>query len=174
MQYTRFLCPPLSPRISSRLCPLSWWGYLTILSSAVPFSFCLQSFPASEFFPVNQLFASDGQIINISPSNEYSGWFSLGWTGLISLQSKKLSRVFSSTTSRKHQFFGAQPSLWFNSHICTWWGKGQGGTNWEIGIDIYTLLCVTLFSFLYLVSHVGSACVSSRSVSLLWPQNVCV
>ena len=102
------------------------------------------------------------------------GWFPLGWTGLVSLLSKELSRVFSRTTFWKHQFFGAQPSLWFNSHICTWWGKGQGGTNWEIGIDIYTLLCVTLFSFLYLVSHVGSACVSSRSVSLLWPQNVCV
>ena len=55
-----------------------------------------------------------------SPSNDYSGWFPLGWTGLMSLLSKTLSRVFSNTTVRKHQFFGAQPSLWSNSHIHTW------------------------------------------------------
>ena len=55
--------------------------------------------------------------LNISPSNEHPGLISLGWTGWISLQSKGLSRVFSNTTVQKHQFFGAQPSLWSNSHI---------------------------------------------------------
>ena len=71
MQYTRFLCPPLSPRISSRLCPLSWWGYLTILSSAVPFSFCLQSFPVSGSSSVHVRWPKDGSFsFSISPSNE--------------------------------------------------------------------------------------------------------
>ena len=112
------------------------------------------------------------QLQSVLPMN-IQGWFPLGWTGLVSLLSKELSRVFSRTTFWKHQFFGAQPSLWFNSHTCTWWGKGRVGRIGKLGLT-NTLLCVTLFSFLYLVSHVGSACVSSRSVSLLWPQNVCV
>ena len=72
---------------------------------------------------MSQLFASGGQNIgsfsfNISPSNEYSGLIPLELAGLISLQSKGLSRVFN-TTVQNHQFFGAQPSLWFNSHIHT-------------------------------------------------------
>ena len=89
-----------------------------------PLSSCLQSFPASESFPVSQLFASGGQSIGASVSTSVlpmniQGWFPLGWTGWISLQSKGLSRVFSSTTIRKHQFFSAQPSLWSNCHITT-------------------------------------------------------
>ena len=82
-------------------------------------------FASIRVFSMSQLFASGGQSTwnfssSISPSNEYSGWFHLGLTGLISLQSKGLSKVFSSTTVQKHQFFGTQPSLWSNSHICTW------------------------------------------------------
>ena len=89
------------------------------------FSFCFQSLPASGSFPMSWLFASGGQSIrgfsfSISPSNGYSCWFPVGLTGLNSLQSKGLTRVFSSTTIWKHQFFGAQPSLWSSSHICTW------------------------------------------------------
>ena len=89
-----------------------------------PFSFCLQSFPASGSFPVNWLFASGGQSsgaltsASVFPMN-IQGWFHFGVAGLISLLSKELSRVFSSTTVRKHQFFGTQPSLWSNSHIHT-------------------------------------------------------
>ena len=86
---------------------------------------CLQSFPASGSFPMSWLFASGGQSIGASASASVlsiniQGWFPLGLTGLISLQSKGLSRVFSSTTIQKHQFSGAQPSLWSNAYIHTW------------------------------------------------------
>ena len=86
---------------------------------------CPQSLPASWSFPMNQLFPSAGQIIGASPLTSVfpiniKDWFPLGLTGLISLQSKELSRVFSSTAFQKHQFFSTQPSLWSNSHICTW------------------------------------------------------
>ena len=108
--------PPLSPRVCSNSCPLSQWCYPTISSSVVPFSSCPQSFPASGSFPMSQFLPSGGQCIgtlasaSVLPMN-IQGWFSLGWTGLISLQSKGLSRVFSSTTIRKHQFFSTQPYL---------------------------------------------------------------
>ena len=90
-----------------------------------PSLFCLQSFPTSGSFPVSQLFTSGGQSIGASASAlvlpiNIRGWFPLGLTGLISLQSRELSRVFFSTRSLKHQFFGTQPSLWSNSHIHTW------------------------------------------------------
>ena len=83
---------------------------------------CFQSFPASGSFTMSQLFASGGQSIRALASTlpmNIQGWFPLGLTGLISLQSKGLSRVFSSTTVWRHQFFGAQPYLWSNSHICS-------------------------------------------------------
>ena len=91
----------------------------------ISFSSCLQSFPASGSFPVSQLFSSGGQIIGASASasvlpTNIQDWFPLGWTGWISLQSKGLSKVFSNTTVRKHQFFGAQLSSQSNSHIHTW------------------------------------------------------
>ena len=88
-----------------------------------PFSFCLQSSPASGSFPVSWLFASRGQRIRVSVSVlpvNIQCWFPLGLAGLISLQSKGLSRVFSSTTVQKHQCFSIQLSLWANSYICTW------------------------------------------------------
>ena len=89
------------------------------------FSSCSQSFPASGSFPLSWLFASDGQSIRASasasvPPMNIHDIFPLALTDLISLMSKAVSRVFSSTTVLKHQFFGSQPSLWFNSHICTW------------------------------------------------------
>ena len=99
-------------------------NYPTTLSSVTPFSSCPWSFPASGSFPMSPFFASDGQSIEASalasvlPMN-IQGWFPLGLTFLISLWSKGFSRVFSSTVW-KHQFFLDQPSLWFNSHICTW------------------------------------------------------
>ena len=117
------LCPPLPPRICSDSCPLSWWCYLIISSSAASFSFFLQSFPASRSFPMSRLFALGGQSIgapasaSVLPMN-IQNWFPLGLTSLISLQSKEHWRVFSNTTTvQKHQFFSAQLSLWFNSHI---------------------------------------------------------
>ena len=90
----------------------------------LPPSPCPQSFPASGSFPMSQLFTSAGQNIGVSASTSVlpmniKDWFSLGWTGWISLKFKGLSRVFSSTTIWKHQFVGAQPSLWSNSQVVT-------------------------------------------------------
>ena len=90
-----------------------------------PFSSCPQSFPASGSFPMSFLFTSGGQSIGASASASLlamniQGWFPLGLTGLVSLQPKGPSRVFSNTTVQKHQFFGTQLSLWFNSHFHTW------------------------------------------------------
>ena len=104
----------LSPWVCSNLCPLSQWCHPTISSSVIAFSSCLQSFPASGAFPMSRLLASGGQSIGASASASASvipmsiqGWFPLGLTSLISLLSKGLSRVFSSTAFWKHQFFGA-------------------------------------------------------------------
>ena len=125
LQHARPPCPSLSPGVCPSSCPLSHWCYIKISSSAALFSFCLLSFPASGSFPMSQLFISGGQSIEISASASVlpmniQDWFPLGLTGLISLQTKGLSRVLSNTTVQKHQFFGAQPSLWSNCHICTW------------------------------------------------------
>jgi len=102
------------PGVCSNSCPLNQWCHPTISSSVIPFSSCLQSFPTSGSFSISQLFASGGQRIGVSASASVlpmniSDWFSLGWTDCITLLSKGLSRVFSSTTVWKHQFFGSQP-----------------------------------------------------------------
>ena len=115
-------CPSLSPRVCSNSCPLSQWCYLTISSSATPDTFCLTFSPASGSFPMSWLFSFGGQSIGASASApvlpmNIQIWFPLGLIGLISLQSKEHSRVFSSTTVWKHQFFDAQPSLWSNSQF---------------------------------------------------------
>ena len=123
IQQDRLLCPPPTPRACSNSCPSSWWCHPTISSSAIPFSSCPQSFPASGSFQISQLFAPGGSSIGVSasvPSMNTQNWFPLGWTGWISLQSKGLSRVFSNTTVQKHQFSSAQLSLWSNSHIYAW------------------------------------------------------
>ena len=122
LQHTGLFHPPLSPRVCSNSCLLNRWCYLTISSFATPFSFCLQSFPASGYFPVSQVFASGGQT-SASPSVlpvNIQDWFPLGLTHLISLLFKGLSRVFSSSTIQKHQLFSTQLSLWSTSHICSW------------------------------------------------------
>ena len=103
--------------------PMSWWCHPTISSSVMPFSSCLQSFPASGSFQISQFFASGGWTIGASTlvlSMNAQGWSPLEWTDWISLQSKALSRVFSNTTVQKHQFFGTQLSSQSNSHIHTW------------------------------------------------------
>ena len=109
----------------SNSCPSSQWCHPTISSVVIPFSSCLKSFPASGSFLMSPLFASGGQSIGGSASASVlpmniQDWFPLGWTGLISLQSTELSSAFSSTIVEKHQFFSAQSSLWFSSHIHTW------------------------------------------------------
>ena len=123
LQPLRFLSFTVSQRLY-KFMSLSQWCHPTISSSVVPFS-CLQSFPASGSFPVSWLFASGGWSIGVSASTSVlpmntQDWFLLGWTGLISLPAKELSRIFSNRTVQKDQFFGIQPSLWSNSHIHTW------------------------------------------------------
>jgi len=125
LQHARLPCPSPTPRACSNSCPLSQWYHSTISSSVVPFSSCLQSFPASGSCPMSQLFASGGESLGVSASASVlpmniQDWFPLGLTGLISFLSKGLSRVFSNTTVQKHQFFCSQLSLWSNSHIHTW------------------------------------------------------
>ena len=105
--------------------PSSQWCHPAISSFVVPFSSCLQSPPASESFPMSQLFTWGGQSTGVSALASFlpkksQDWCPSEWTGWISLQSKGLSRVFSNTTLQKHQFFGAQPSSQSNSHIHTW------------------------------------------------------
>ena len=120
LQHTRSPCPSPSPRVAQTH-SIESVIHPTISSSVAPFSCCLQSFPASGSFPVSQLFRSGGQSTGASVLRvNIQGWFLLGLTGLTFLLSKGLSRIFSSTTIWKHHFFGAQPSLWCNSHIHTW------------------------------------------------------
>ena len=112
LQHTRPPCPSLSPGVCSESYPSSRWCHPTIASSVALFSSCLQSFPASGYFSMSWLFASGGQSTGASASVlpiNIQGWFPLGLTGLISLWSKWLSRVFSSITIWKHPFFSAQP-----------------------------------------------------------------
>ena len=114
-------CPSLSLGVCSNSHPLSRWCHPTISSSVVPFSSCLQSFPASGSFPMSCLFPSGGQSIGASSSASVlpmnnQDWFPIRLTDLVSLQSKGLSRVFSSTTVQKYQFFDAHPSLWWRIH----------------------------------------------------------
>ena len=124
-QHARPPCPSPTPRVHSDSCPWNQWCHPATSSSVVPFSSCPQSLPASESFPMSQLFAWGGQSTGVSALVSFlpkksQGWSPSEWTGWISLQSKGLSGVFSNTTVQKHQFFGTQPSSQSNSHIHTW------------------------------------------------------
>ena len=124
-QHARPPCPSPSPGVHSNSRPSSRSCHPAISSSIVPFFSCPQSLPASESFPVSQLFVWCGQSIGVSAlasvfPKKSQGWSPSEWTGWISLQSKGLSRVFSNTTVQKHQFFSLQPSSQSNSHIHTW------------------------------------------------------
>ena len=125
LQHTRPPCPLPSPRVCPSSCSLHQWCCPAISSSEALFSFCPQSWAASATFPMSQLFASDDK--DTGPSASASvlptsiwGWFLLRLTGLLSLLSKGLSGIFSSTTVWRHQFFGILPSLWSSSHNQTW------------------------------------------------------
>ena len=110
------------PRVCSSSRPLNWCCYLTMSSSAAPYSFCLQSFPASSSFPISQFFTLGDQSIRASASvlsMIIQGLFPLGLTGFIFLQSRGLSKVFSIPTIQKYQFFSTESSLWSNSHSHT-------------------------------------------------------
>ena len=144
VQHTRPPCPSLSPRDCPSSYPLNWWCHPTISSSVTLFSFYLQSFPASGSFPISQFFTSGGQSIGASASApvlpmNIQGWFPLGLTCLISIQSKGLSRVFSSTTVQKHQFFGVLP------YMTT--GKTIALTIWSFDGKVMSLLFNILSRF---------------------------
>ena len=153
LQHARLPCPSPSLGVCSNSCPLSQWCHPTISSSVISFSSCLQSLPASGSFLMNWLFTSGGQIIGTSVSASalpmnIQDWFPLGLTSLISLLSKGLSRVFSNTTVQKHQFFGAQPSLWSKlSHPCTTTGKTMSLTRWTFVDKVISLVFNTLSRF---------------------------
>ena len=158
LQHARPPCPSQTPGVYSNSCPSSRWCHPAISSSVVPFSSCPQSLPASGSFPTSQLFAWCGQSIGVSapasvlPMNTQD-WFSLEWTGWISLQSKRLSRVFSNTTVQKHQVFCAQLSSQSNSHIHTWpLEKNIALTRWtfvgkvmSLLFNMLSLLVITFF-----------------------------
>ena len=124
LQHARSPCPSPTPGVHPNSCPLSRWCQPAISSSVIPFSSCPQSLPASESFPMSQLFSWSGQSIGVSawtsvlPKNTQD-WSPLELPGWISLQSNGLSRVFSNITVQKHQF-SAQLSSQSNSHIHTW------------------------------------------------------
>ena len=125
LQHARPPCLSPTPGVHSDSRPSSQWCHPAISSSVVPFSSCPQSLPASECFPMSQLFAWGGQSTGVSalasflPKNTQD-WSPPEWTGWISLQSKGLSRVFSNTTVHKHQFCRAQLSSQSSCHIHTW------------------------------------------------------
>ena len=124
-QHARPSCPSPTPGIHWDSRPSSQGCHPTISSSVIPFFSCPQSLPASESFPMSQLFAWGGQSTGVSALESFlpkksQGWSPSEWTGWISLQSKGLSRVFSNTTVQKHQFFSVQTSSQSNSHIHTW------------------------------------------------------
>ena len=146
LQHTRPPCPSPTPGVHPNSCPLSQWCHPAISSSVVPFFSCPQAFPASEYFPMSQLFTWGGHSTGVSASTSVlpmntQDWSPLGWTGCISLQSKGLSRVFSNTTVQKHQFFGAQLSSQSNSHIHTWsLEKTIALTRWTFVDKVMSLL----------------------------------
>ena len=125
LQHARLPGPSTVPGGCSNSSPSSQWWHPSISSSVIPFSSCLQSFPAPGSFPVSHFFTSGGQIIGVSASAsvfamDIQDWFPLGWTGWTSLHSKRLSRIFSNTAVHEHHFFCTQLSSWSNSHIHMW------------------------------------------------------
>ena len=148
LQHAKPPCPSPTPGVHPNPCPLSRWCHPTISSSVVPFSYCPQSFPASGFFQMSQLFTSGDQSIGVSASTSVlprntQDCSPSGWTGWISLQSKGLSRVFSNTTVQKHQFFSAQ--LFFIvqlSHPYMTTGKTIALTRWTFVNKMISLVLI--------------------------------
>ena len=162
LKHARIPCPSPTPGSCSNSCPLSWWCHPTISSSVIPFSSCLQSFPASGYFLMSQFFSSGGQSIEASASASFlpmnfQDWFPLGWTGWISLQSKGLSRVISNSTIQKHQFFGGQLSLSTLTSIHDYWKNHS--FDW---MDLCQQIMSLLFNML------------SRLVTVFLPRSKCL
>ena len=146
LQHARPPCPSPTLRVDLNSCPLSQWCHPTFSSSVIPFSSCLQSFPASGSFQMSQFFASGGHSIGVSASASVlqmniQDWFPLGWTGWISLQSKGLSRVFSNTTGSKASVL--QHSAFFIvqlSHPYMTTGKTIALTRWTFVGKVMSVL----------------------------------
>jgi len=172
LQHTGLLCPSPSPRACSNSCPLSQWCYPTISSFVIPFSSCLQSFPPLESFPVSQFFASDGQSIGTSASASVlpmniKDWFPLGLTGLISLQSKGLSRVFSTTTVQKTQI------LWCSAFFVVQLSHPYMTTGKTTALSIWALVGKVMSLLLNMLSRLVIAFLSRRKCLLnLWLQSL--
>ena len=161
LQHTRLPCPSPTSKTYSNSCPSSQWCHPTISSSVVPFSSCIQSFPASGCFPMSRFFASGGQSIGFSASASVlpmniQDWSPLGWTGWISLQSKGLSRVFYNTTFQKHQFFSAQHFLQLLHPYMTT-GKTIALTRWNFVGKVMSLLFNILSRFVTAFSFQGAS-----------------
>ena len=165
LQHTRLPCPSPSPRTCLNSGPLSRWCHSNILSSVIPFSFCLQSYPVLGSFPMSHLFTSGGQSIgasasSISPSNEYSGLFSfeIDWFDLLTVWGtlksflqhhnlKELSRVFSSTTIQKHQFFGSHPYGSNLTSLHDYWRNHISDSMdlcWQSDVSAFPICCLGL------------------------------
>ena len=181
LQHTRLSCPSLSPGLHSNSCTLSWWYHSTNSSSVTHFSSFPQSFPASGSFPMSRLFAPGGQSIGASAltsviAMNILGWFPFGLIGLISLLSKGLSRVFSSTTIQKHQFFGFSllygPTL-TSIHDC--WKAIALTTRTFVCKEkslLFNMLCEFVTAFLPRSKCLLISCLQSPSTVILEPKKI--
>ena len=180
LQHIRLPYPSPSPRACSNSCPLSYWCHPVKASSAIPFSSCPQSFPASGSFPMSQFFISGGQsirasaLVSVLPMNNQD-WFLLGLIGLMSLLSKGLSRVFSRTKVQRHQF-GAQPSLWSKSHIHTWLLENHSfdymDLCWQCNVSIFNTLSRLAIAFLPRSKCLLISRLRSPSIVILEPRKI--
>ena len=182
LQHTRLPYPSPTPGVYSNSYPLSWWCYPIISSSVFPFSSCPQSFPASGSFQMSQLFTSGGQSIGVSESVSVlpmntQDWFSLGWTGWISLQSKKLSRAFSNTINSKSSLL--QHSAFFivqfsRPYMAT--GNKIPLTRWtfvgKVMSLIFNMLSTLVITFLPRSKYLLISWLQSPSTVILEPQNI--
>ena len=182
LQHARLPCPSQSPRACSNSCPLNQGCHPTISSSVVPFSFCPESFLASGSFPICWLFASGGQSIGVSASRSVlpmniQDWSLLEWTGWISLQSKGLSRVFSSTTVQKHQFFWCSAFFMVQlSHPYMTTGKTIALTRWtfigKVMSLLFNMLSRLVITFLPRSKHLLISWLQSPSAVIWEPPKI--
>ena len=173
-QHARHPCPSPTPGVHSDSPPLSPWCHPAISSSLVPFSSCPQSLPASGSFPMSQLFTWGGQSLGASASVHpvnIQGWFSLGL-----VLSPCCSRVISSTTAWKHQFFSAHPSLWPNSHLYMTTGKTISLTTQTFVSKmmslLFNMLSIFVIVFLPRSKHFLISMLQSSSAMILEPKKI--
>ena len=177
MRHTRPPCPSPTPRIYPNSCPLSWQCHPAISSSVTPFSSCLQSFPASGSFPMSQFFPLGGQSYGASASAtvlpmNIQDWFPLGWTGLISLLSKRLSRIFSNITIRKHQC-----SALFVVQLSHAYGRanretGMGFKDYLGGHESIVLINLSLHTHAHTHTHYVLGCLVTQLYPTLRPHEL--